>query len=243
MGHDSFARDIEWSMSHVRHAPKSILSHGTWLVRTWHRMEYVTFFCVKGACARSCMHKHCICDAFIGVTWIIHMGGRDSCVRDMIHSYVCETRVRVLVDALDVCHDSFKLGTWLIHVCHMTHSHVEHDSFTRVCHDSFSCVCHDSSRCVTWHIHTRDMEHSHMWHIHTWRKRSWSGANISLNGARPPFTRVTLTQKKKFFLTFDMTHFWPKESRGWRRHPIHVWAWHPHLHVWHSNKNPKKNSF
>jgi len=158
----------------VRHDPKSILCHGTWLVRTWHRMEYVTFFCVRGACARSCMHKHCICGAFIGVTRIIHMGGHDSCVRYVIHSYVCETHVRVLVDALYVCHDSFKLGTWLIHVCHITHSHVGHDSFTRVCHDSFTCVCHDSSRCLTWHIHTRDMEHS----THSHLRQMWMCHNI-----------------------------------------------------------------
>ena len=38
--------------------------------------------------------------------------------------------------------------TWLIHMCDMTHSHMQHDSLL----------------CATWLIHMCDMTHSYVWH-------------------------------------------------------------------------------
>jgi len=73
-------------------------------------------------------------DAFICVTWLIHM-----C--DMTHSYVR--------------HDSFICVTWLIHMCDMTHSYVWHDSF--ICATWLIYVWHDSFIRVTWLIHTCDL--------------------------------------------------------------------------------------
>jgi len=40
------------------------------------------------------------------------------------------------------------IGTWLIHMCDMTHAYVWHDSFI----------------CGTWLIHTLDITQSHVWH-------------------------------------------------------------------------------
>jgi len=56
-------------------------------------------------------HSYVRHDAFICVTWLVHM-----C--DMTHSYVW--------------HDSLICNTWRIHTCDMTYSYV--------CHDLFICV-------------------------------------------------------------------------------------------------------
>ena len=85
-------------------------------------------------------------DAFMRVTWLIHMLAT-------IHSHVqhypficaiwrivrrIRKREYVNCDSTHpyVRHDSSTCATWLIHMCNMTHSHVQHDSFT----------------CTTWHI-------------------------------------------------------------------------------------------
>jgi len=59
-------------------------------------------------------------------------------------------------------HDPCTGGTWLIHMCDMTHSRVWHDLFT--CVTWLIHVCEDSFTCVTWLIHMCDMTHSHVWH-------------------------------------------------------------------------------
>jgi len=83
---------------------------------------------------------------------------------------------------------SLVCGTWLIHMCDMTHSYVCHDSFICVpwlihsficatwlvhmrdvthsymCAMTRSYVCHDSFVYVPWLIHMCDMTHSYVWH-------------------------------------------------------------------------------
>jgi len=83
---------------------------------------------------------------------------------------------------------SFTCDTWLIHMWHMTHSHVTHDSFTcdtwliHMCDDTHalawcdSCCSHSPPAscmwhpdvfvwmCMTWLIHMCDMTHSYVWH-------------------------------------------------------------------------------
>ena len=81
-----------------------------------------------------------------------------------------------------VWHDSFVCGTWLIHTCDMTHSHVTRsrtwlDLSTYVWHDSFVCakslfdiydviyshLWRDSFIFVAWLIHICDMTRSRAW--------------------------------------------------------------------------------
>ena len=56
---------------------------------------------------------------------------------------------------LRVGHNSFTCGTWLIHMCDMTHSYVD---------KPHSQVGHDSFICGTWLIHLCDMTHSYVRH-------------------------------------------------------------------------------
>jgi len=56
-------------------------------------------------------------------------------------------------------HDWIMCVTWLIHICHWTHSYVWHDSFIyltsliHTCDMTHPYVRHDSFTCVTWMIH------------------------------------------------------------------------------------------
>ena len=121
----------------------------------------------------SCVcHDWCIC-----VIWLI-------CV--IVHA--CDTsheRHQFMSDSL-VClfhmsHDSFMCVTWLIQMCHITHSPVSNDSFKRVTwpthmchvthsyesHASYTCVTwmsHDSYICIAWLIHMYHMSHSYASH-------------------------------------------------------------------------------
>jgi len=71
-------------------------------------------------------------------------------------------------------HD-FELGpvwvvTWLIYMCHMSHSYVRHASFIcatcliHMCGMSHSYVWHSSFTCATWLIYTCDMLHLYVQH-------------------------------------------------------------------------------
>ena len=78
-----------------------------------------------------CLHKHCVC----GMTHP-HMG-HDSLVRDIVHSYVCEARVRTLVREH--------------YTRDKTHSHVGHNSLVRDIVHSMSRTNESSPIC---HVRT-----------------------------------------------------------------------------------------
>jgi len=100
-------------------------------------------------------HSYVWHDAFICVTWRIHM-----C--DMTHSYVWQDAFICVTWRIHMCdmthsyvwHDAFICVTWRLHMCDMTHSYVWHDAFIRV-------ISHVSLR-VPWLIWTYDMTHSHI---------------------------------------------------------------------------------
>jgi len=127
---------------------------------------YITSCClIVAVCVRhrmrDMMHSHVCHDAFICVTWHIHImcAWHDLCMcvtwlihmRDTTHSHAQ--------------HDSFICATWLIHMCDMTHSHAQPDSFpcaTGLIYSqdlTVSHVQHDSFTCSTWLNCTCDMTH------------------------------------------------------------------------------------
>ena len=89
-------------------------------------------------------------DAFIRVTWLIHMQ-----------------------------QDSLVCVTWLIYMCGMTHSYVWHDPFICVtrpihmCDTTHSYVWHDPFTCVTWLIGICDMTDLYVWHDWLIRNMTW----------------------------------------------------------------------
>jgi len=97
-----------------------------------------------------CLQKHCVC----GMTHL-HMG-HDSLVRDIVHSYMCQARVRTLVQEH--------------YTRDKTHSHVEHDSLVRgivqMNHVTYERVMSHMSRtnksCPIVHSMSRDMTRSYV---------------------------------------------------------------------------------
>ena len=139
---------------------------------------YVTWLIYISVMTHSCVH----CDAFMCVTWLMHMYNA-TCVTRLIHIFTTTRSIYV---------------TWLIHISdmtrsyvNMTHSYICHDSW----HDSFicvtwlicisdilihaftmtrSCVWHDSCICMSHATHINashdicDMTHSYLYHESTW---------------------------------------------------------------------------
>jgi len=158
----------------------------TWLIGIWHDMHPFLAGCTE-TCRTWLLHIwH---DSFTCVTWNIHM----SC--GCIETFV--TRLLFGHDSfvwfLHKWHDSFVTWhidmscgmhrdlcdmtcvTWLIHMCHMTHSYAWHENLIRdlfmscevhwdLCDMAHSCLWHDSSICVTWLIHMCDTSQSYVWH-------------------------------------------------------------------------------
>jgi len=121
----------------------------------WHR------YCGnKRRVCRCAMTHSCVWhEAFVCVTWLIHMCDmRLVGIRD-IHVCVCVTYMCVCVTwfvhtcVSYVWHDSCIYVTWLTHMCDMTHPRVWHGGDRRylcVCDMTQSYVWHDSFMCVTW---------------------------------------------------------------------------------------------
>jgi len=84
---------------------------------------------------RTELHIYSRPDAFIFVTWLMHMC--DSCIRFTWHLHMCD------MAHLFVWNDAFTCVTWVIHMCDVAYSYVWHDSFI----------------CVTWLLHVCDMTH------------------------------------------------------------------------------------
>ena len=128
-------------------------------------------------------------DAFICVTWLIHM-------RDMTHSYVWHDAFICVTWRIHMCdmthsyvwHDSFIFVTWLIHMRDMTHSYIWHDSFICVtclmymCDMTHSCVWHDSFKLLMRLVYTCEIICSYVWHDSfindscicvTWLNHTW----------------------------------------------------------------------
>jgi len=146
-----------YTMNESCHAYEWVTSH-IWM-SLW--MSHVTH--MNASCHACVLHIHVWHDAFICVTWLIHM-----C--DVTHSYVR--------------HDSL---IYITHTCDKTHSYEWHDSFIRetwlihTWRDSFICATWLTN---TWLIHTWDMTHSYMARhdsfiretrlIHIWRDMTHS---------------------------------------------------------------------
>jgi len=101
-------------------------------------------------------------------------------VRAMIYLYVWHDSLYAQHDSfIGVWYELFICGTWLVHMCDMTHScawyddafkcvtwliHIRGMTHSYVCDMTRSYVRHDSFVCVTWLIHMVNMIHPYARH-------------------------------------------------------------------------------
>ena len=103
-------------------------------------------------------------DSFMCVPWLIHVYSW------LIDMFLYQSKKKNYITVVSSGNTGITCGTWLIHMCDMTHWYVWHDSFLCVtwlihmCDMTHSYVWHDSFICVTWLIHMCDMTHSYVWH-------------------------------------------------------------------------------
>jgi len=161
-------------------------------------------------------HEYARHAAFIHVTWLIHMAGREDCVVSCVCVACATWRIHTCDMMLCMWRDTFTCVTWLIYMVGLAD-----------CIESWVCVTWLRHTCGmtpsyvwTWLIHVCDMTESYTWH------NAFIRATLLLHTRDKSNSDGWVRRLRHVLRMCDMTHsyVWHDSfiQSVWRIHMCHV---------------------